>query len=107
MIFAVSFIVSRSFMLHSEVSATMGNMASICSAYAGEYFSDYILFWIPFYYFLKLGVLLWFIKGQGAKTVYMQFFGLLLKKYEHHIDKVRHTIRCDTVISFSVHCLPC
>lgn len=53
----------------------------------GEFFSDYILFWIPFYYFLKLGVLLWFIKGDGAKTVYMQFSGLLLKKYEHHIDK--------------------
>ena len=45
----------------------------------GEYFSDFLLFWIPFYYPLKLALLVWCLKYDGAQSLYVSTFGKLLK----------------------------
>eukprot|EP01052_Picozoa_sp_SAG31_P016926 SAG31_NODE_1139_length_9713_cov_28.936863_5_plen_208_part_00 len=98
------FTVGRNF--HAENVSTHVNQPKAEWLYAcavGEYFSDYLLFWIPFYYFLKLGALLWFIKGEGAKKVYLLFCGLILKKYEPHIDKVMRIFQLAVVCHFESH----
>jgi receptor expression-enhancing protein 5/6 len=53
-----------------------------------ENFSDYILYWIPFYYAIKVTFLVWCMlpKYQGAKTVYTTLIRPLFQKHENAID---------------------
>ena len=44
----------------------------------GELFSDVLLSWIPFYYPLKLALLVWCLKYDGAQQLYRSTFGKLL-----------------------------
>ena len=66
-------------------------------AIAAEVFSDYLLFWIPFYYILKLAILTYCLKFDGAQKAYAMCFGPLLKQYEPHIDRVI-TYRCGDML---------
>lgn len=54
-----------------------------------ESFSDYLLYWIPFYYAVKLGFLVWLFypSTQGAKFLYDHVLREILQRGEHHIDK--------------------
>lgn len=53
-----------------------------------ESFTDYILYWIPFYYAFKLAILLWAMLPQtkGATFFYNHFLKDFLKKNESRID---------------------
>ncbi|KAK9727355.1 ER membrane protein DP1/Yop1 [Basidiobolus ranarum] len=53
-----------------------------------EYFSDALLYWIPFYYLFKLGALLWLLLPQfkGAEYVYKSFLRPLLLQHESRLD---------------------
>jgi receptor expression-enhancing protein 5/6 len=53
----------------------------------GEMFSDVLLYWVPFYYPLKLGLLIWCLKYNGAQRLYASTFGRLLKQYEPQIEQ--------------------
>ena len=44
-----------------------------------ELFSDVLLSWVPFYYPLKLALLVWCLKYDGAQSLYTSTFGKLLK----------------------------
>lgn len=53
-----------------------------------ENFTDYILYWIPFYYAIKVTFLVWCMipKYQGAKTVYTTVIKPIFQKHESAID---------------------
>lgn len=53
-----------------------------------EVFTDFLLYWIPFYYAFKLAFLLWCMLPQtkGAKFLYDSFLRDFLKKNESRID---------------------
>jgi receptor expression-enhancing protein 5/6 len=53
-----------------------------------ESFSDFLLYWIPFYYAFKLAFLLWMMLPQtrGARVLYNAFLRDFLKKNESKID---------------------
>jgi receptor expression-enhancing protein 5/6 len=53
-----------------------------------EIFTDFLLYWIPFYYAFKLAFLLWLFLPQtkGAKFLYDSFLKDFLKKNESKID---------------------
>jgi receptor expression-enhancing protein 5/6 len=53
-----------------------------------ENFTDYILYWIPFYYAVKVTFLVWCMipKYQGAKIVYSNVIKPLFQKHESAID---------------------
>lgn len=53
-----------------------------------EVFTDFLLYWIPFYYAFKLAFLLWAMLPQtkGAKFLYDSFLKDFLKKNECKID---------------------
>jgi len=53
-----------------------------------EVFTDFLLYWIPFYYAFKLAFLLWAMMPQtkGAKFLYDSFLKDFLKKNESKID---------------------
>lgn len=55
-----------------------------------EIFSDFVLFWIPFYYILKLLFLFWLFlpQYQGATVVYQNILRPLLQQHRHRIDNV-------------------
>jgi receptor expression-enhancing protein 5/6 len=54
-----------------------------------EVFSDFLLYWIPFYYAFKLGFLLWLFmpSTQGALFLYNHFLAPFLKSQESRIDR--------------------
>lgn len=54
-----------------------------------EVFSDFLLYWIPFYYAFKLGFLLWLFmpSTQGASFLYNHFLAPFLKTNESRIDR--------------------
>lgn len=54
-----------------------------------EVFSDFLLYWIPFYYAFKLGFLLWLFmpSTQGASFLYNHFLAPFLKSQESRIDR--------------------
>lgn len=54
-----------------------------------EVFSDFLLYWIPFYYAFKLGFLLWLFmpSTQGASFLYNHFLAPFLKSHESRIDR--------------------
>lgn len=54
-----------------------------------EIFTDFLLYWIPFYYAFKLAFLLWAMLPQtkGAKFLYDSFLKDFLKKNESKIDQ--------------------
>jgi len=53
-----------------------------------ENFTDYILYWVPFYYAIKVTFLAWCMipKYQGAKFVYTNVLKPLFDKHESAID---------------------
>lgn len=53
-----------------------------------ENFSDYILYWVPFYYAIKVTFLAWCMipKYQGAKIVYNSVIKPIFDKHESAID---------------------
>jgi len=53
-----------------------------------ESFSEFLLYWIPFYYAFKLAFLLWMMLPQtmGARFLYEHFLRDFLKKNESKID---------------------
>jgi receptor expression-enhancing protein 5/6 len=53
-----------------------------------ENFADYILYWVPFYYAIKITFLVWCMlpKYQGAKVVYTTVIKPLFQKHESAID---------------------
>eukprot|EP01053_Blabericola_migrator_P000358 Blabericola_migrator_1__357@NODE_108_length_14046_cov_203_246656_g96_i0_p6_GENE_NODE_108_length_14046_cov_203_246656_g96_i0NODE_108_length_14046_cov_203_246656_g96_i0_p6_ORF_typecomplete_len203_score27_57TB2_DP1_HVA22/PF03134_19/2_6e29_NODE_108_length_14046_cov_203_246656_g96_i01325513863 len=55
-----------------------------------EIFGDFVLFWIPFYYILKLLFLFWLFlpQYQGATVVYQNVLRPLLQQHRHRIDNV-------------------
>jgi len=54
-----------------------------------ESFTDFFLFWIPFYYFVKIAFLVWCFLPQfkGATWLYQNAIGPLLNRYEKAIDR--------------------
>jgi len=53
-----------------------------------EFFSDYILFWIPFYSLIKCCFLLWMVNFNGASLIYSRFIRPFLMEQEEMIDSV-------------------
>lgn len=53
-----------------------------------EFFSDYILFWIPFYSLIKCSFLLWMVNYNGASLIYTRFVRPFLATREKMIDRV-------------------
>lgn len=55
-----------------------------------ETFTEYLLYWIPFYYAFKIAFLLWAMLPQtkGAQLLYDTFLKDFMKKNESKIDKV-------------------
>jgi len=53
-----------------------------------ESFTDFFLFWIPFYYLFKMLMLIWLYLPQtrGADVVFKRVIDPLLTKYEKQID---------------------
>ncbi|CAG8692540.1 20713_t:CDS:2 [Dentiscutata erythropus] len=54
-----------------------------------EFFSDFILYWVPFYFPSKTVFFLWLFLPpfKGAQIIYQKFLGPTLKAYESVIDK--------------------
>mmetsp|Transcript_8375 Transcript_8375/g.17295 ORF Transcript_8375/g.17295 Transcript_8375/m.17295 type:complete len:178 (-) Transcript_8375:79-612(-) len=54
-----------------------------------EYFADYVISWLPLYYLLKLGFILWLQlpQTQGATQLYIKCVQPLVKKHEEEIDR--------------------
>lgn len=67
-----------------------------------EYFADWLISWLPFYYLAKLAFVLWLQlpRFQGATQLYMHYIQPMVKKHEGEIDraleegrsKAQHTI---------------
>lgn len=55
-----------------------------------ELFSDFLLYWIPFYYSFKLAFLIWLMLPQtnGAITIYNHFLKDFLKSNEAQMDEM-------------------
>ncbi len=53
-----------------------------------EFFSDFLLYWIPFYYLFKAGLILYLVLPQtkGAEVVYTRFLRPYLVTQEKNID---------------------
>eukprot|EP00127_Corallochytrium_limacisporum_P003829 Clim_evm43s153 gene=Clim_evmTU43s153 len=53
-----------------------------------EHFFDYLLFWIPFYYFTKIFFLIWCFlpETRGAEWLYKTFIRPFLQKHSDKID---------------------
>ncbi len=60
-----------------------------------EVFTDFLLYWIPFYFAFKLAFLLWAMLPQtrGAKFLYETFLKDFLKKNESKIDAALNEAR--------------
>jgi len=54
-----------------------------------ESFTDLLLYWVPFYYFVKMAFLLWCYLPQyeGANVIYKRFIFPNLAKFEGRVDK--------------------
>lgn len=53
-----------------------------------EFFSDYLLFWIPFYSLIKCSFLLWMVNYNGASLIYQRFIRPFLMEKQTAIDEV-------------------
>lgn len=64
-----------------------------------ENFADYILYWIPFYYAVKISFLVWCMlpKYQGAKIVYNMLIKPAFLKHENAIDAALNAAVASTV----------
>jgi len=60
-----------------------------------EFFADLLLFWLPFYYFLKLIFLIYLFAPQtkGAAVIYEKFLGPVLRQYQGKIDQEVNEIK--------------
>eukprot|EP00241_Pyramimonas_parkeae_P012138 CAMPEP_0114247270 /NCGR_PEP_ID=MMETSP0058-20121206/12931_1 /TAXON_ID=36894 /ORGANISM="Pyramimonas parkeae, CCMP726" /LENGTH=189 /DNA_ID=CAMNT_0001360561 /DNA_START=2356 /DNA_END=2925 /DNA_ORIENTATION=- len=54
-----------------------------------EYFADWLISWVPFYYLAKLAFVLWLQmpQTQGATQLYVQHIQPLVKRHEEEIDR--------------------
>lgn len=54
-----------------------------------EYFADWLISWLPFYYLLKLAFILWLQlpQTQGATVLYLKGIQPFVKKHEEEIDR--------------------
>lgn len=72
-----------------------------------EWFADVFLFWIPFYYEMKVGMIIWMtspIYG-GAIKIYDQFLEPLIRRKEPEIERLIvkfKSIGCCTCYQFSM-----
>ena len=66
-----------------------------------ENFTDYILYWVPFYYAIKVTFLVWCMipKYRGAVQVYNSVIQPLFKKHESAIDAALNAINPHAVIN--------
>jgi receptor expression-enhancing protein 5/6 len=66
-----------------------------------ENFADYILYWVPFYYAIKITFLVWCMlpKYQGAKVVYTTVIKPLFQKHESAIDAALNALDPQAAIS--------
>ncbi len=66
-----------------------------------ENFTDYILFWIPFYYAIKVTFLAWCMipKYQGAKVVYSAVIKPIFEKHESAIDAALNAFNTQETIN--------
>jgi len=55
---------------------------------AAETITDIILSWFPFYYWIKIAVVLWMISPAGSTLIYKRFVQPLLKEREKEIDQL-------------------
>ncbi|CAF1457994.1 unnamed protein product, partial [Didymodactylos carnosus] len=53
-----------------------------------ETITDIILSWFPFYYWIKIAVVLWMISPAGSTLIYKRFVQPLLKEREKEIDEL-------------------
>lgn len=51
-----------------------------------ELYIKIVLTYVPFYFFIKLALLVWMIKFNGAQWIYDHFLYIVFKKYESTID---------------------
>jgi len=59
---------------------------------ACETITDIILSWFPFYYWIKIGILLWIVSPAGSTFLYKQIIQPLLREREQEIDQLlEHT----------------
>ena len=65
-----------------------------------ENFADYILYWVPFYYAIKITFLIWCMvpKYQGAKIVYPTVIKPVFEKHESAIDAALNALDPQAVI---------
>jgi receptor expression-enhancing protein 5/6 len=65
-----------------------------------ENFTDYILYWVPFYFAIKVSFLVWCMipKYQGAKIVYNAVIKPAFQKYESSIDAALNAVDPRTAI---------
>jgi len=69
-----------------------------------ENFIDYILYWVPFYYAIKLAFLIWCMipKYEGATVVYTTLIRPAFLKHESAIDSALSAIDPSAVIDAAV-----
>ena len=69
-----------------------------------ENFTDYILYWIPFYYAIKISFLVWCMTPQykGAKIVYNTAIKPVFQKHESAIDAALNALDPQAVIDTAV-----
>ncbi|ORZ03070.1 TB2/DP1, HVA22 family-domain-containing protein [Syncephalastrum racemosum] len=72
---------------------------------SGEYLADLFLFWIPFYYEVKLVLLLWITLPQtkGSVVVYADMLEPFLISHENQIDKTLNRIQTSTKQTIAVY----
>ncbi|KAI9246699.1 TB2/DP1, HVA22 family-domain-containing protein [Phascolomyces articulosus] len=60
-----------------------------------EYFSDMLLFWVPFYFLIKTVFVLWLTLPQfrGAEIVYGRFIRPFLMEAQNDIDRHAHDLK--------------
>lgn len=68
-----------------------------------ENFTDYILYWIPFYYAIKVTFLVWCMipKYEGAKVVYNVVIKPVFQKHESAIDAALNAMNPEHLINAS------
>jgi receptor expression-enhancing protein 1/2/3/4 len=59
---------------------------------ACEAITDIVLSWFPFYYWIKIAIILWIVSPAGSTFLYKRFIQPLLKEREQEIDQLlEHT----------------
>jgi receptor expression-enhancing protein 5/6 len=72
-----------------------------------ETFVHVIVYWIPFYYPLKLAFLVWCMSPQyaGASVIYNTFLKEFVSKHIHHIDATLSEVNVTQVLKATINTL--